>query len=134
MASRGVRSSNDGNGSHTGTMFATLLRSTLSQKLMNNIPLCQLVPGCACVCVCDEAEEVMGLATVYRARPRLCEVHWDRERNRNDPERQDTQLYGRQNIKEATQFTSVSAQLDSVCTSHLNIHRTEEDRQAVVQH
>lgn len=87
---------------------------------------------CVCVYVCDEAEEVMGLATVYRAGPRLCKVHWDCERNRNDPERQDTQLYRRQNIKEATQFPSVSAQLDSVCTSHLNIQCIKEDGQAVI--
>ena len=38
-----------GNGSRTGTVFITLPRLTLSQKLMNNIPVCQLV--CLCVCV-----------------------------------------------------------------------------------
>ena len=51
----------------------------------------------------------MSFATVYRAGLRLCEVHWDCEQNRNDPERQDTQLYGRHNIKEATWLGSFSA-------------------------
>lgn len=48
---------------------------------MNNIPVCQLVSKCMHVCayVCDGAEEVMDLATVYRAGPRLCEVHRDCE-------------------------------------------------------
>lgn len=45
-----------GNGSRIGPVFITLLRLTLFQKLMNNIPVCQLVSKC----VCDEAEEVMG--------------------------------------------------------------------------
>lgn len=66
--------------------------------------------------MCDEAE-VMGLAPVYRAGLHLCKVHWDCERSRNDPERQDTQLYRRQNIKNATQLASVFAQLDSVCSN-----------------
>lgn len=95
-------------GSRTGAVFITLPRLTLSQKLMNNIPVCVSWSLSVCVYVCDEAEEVMGLATVYRAGPRLCRVRWDRERNRNDPERQDTQLYRRQNIKEATQLASAS--------------------------
>lgn len=113
-------------------MFGTLLGLTLSQKLMNNIPVCVSWSPSVCVCayVCDEAEEVRGLATVYRAGPRLCKVHRDCERNRNDPERQDTQLHGRQNIKEATQFTSVSAQLDSVCTSHLISTLKRTDKQS----
>ena len=99
-------------------MFVTLLRLTLSQKLRNNIPVCQLVSKCVCVCVRerererDEAEEVRGLAAVYRARPHLCKVHWDCQRNRNDPERQSAQLYRRQNIKEATRFTSISAEVN----------------------
>ena len=103
---------------------------------MNNIPVCvswsPSVCVCVCVYVCDEAEEVMDLATVYRAGPRLCEVHRDCEWNRNDPERQDTQLYRRQNIKEETQLALVSAQLDSVCTIHLNIRYIEEEGQAVI--
>lgn len=44
-----------GSGCHSGSMFGTL-SLTLSQKLTNNISLCQL---CVCLCVCVEAEAVI---------------------------------------------------------------------------
>lgn len=54
------------------------------------------------------------------------------ESETNDPERQNVQLYRHQNIKEATLFTSASAEVNSVCMSHLNIHYNEEDRQEII--